>query len=643
MVGPQDALDDPNVRMVIVVGPERTGKSVSGENHLFKRMRNGPMTDVAIYLQASSDVESYANKEFRALIDLHPEINRKIPGYPKKSENNAKASKRVSGKEIKLYAANDAAFRGKEAPYIIATETDGYRKGIREKFAQEIAGRQKSFGQQAKAYIESHPDLGANEGIAAAWRDTTMGIYWWPCDDCGAWSSPHFMAPKGFQMKLDFERDDDLDDQARLLKVQETARLSCPHCGTQLDDAARDRMCDEGKWIFNGQTIDEDGIIGGEIIANEKWGFWIVGTMSKLVPLGKLARELVAATIVFERTKKTTLLKRATVKSLGEIYEGAGSGSRTLNPTTLREMADTQPLFFERGTFPEGFQFIVGAVDIGARKFDAGFWAFDLEGRSALIERFTIMTDEQGRDIRPAENIAHWMQLRKTVLERRFTLANNDSMYMPVAAVAFDTGGAGTKDKNDVRETVTEKAREFARRMHRAGVHWGANRFQRVKLIKGFKSKVDAEILGSREINLDENRRPVSPIVREFNLNVDALKAKSVERLATEDGGPGQCYFADGLPKSVFEELCAEVLVDGVWEHRGKNETFDLFGYAEAVRIMLDPDRAQINWLLRPPVWARPISLTEEGGDPAVAGEVETPKPVEKKSIFQRFDDLNRN
>src|SRR5690348_12831701 len=39
MDGPQDALDDPAFIEVDVVGPGRTGKSIAGENHLFKRLR----------------------------------------------------------------------------------------------------------------------------------------------------------------------------------------------------------------------------------------------------------------------------------------------------------------------------------------------------------------------------------------------------------------------------------------------------------------------------------------------------------------------------------------------------------------------------------------------------------------------------
>jgi phage terminase large subunit GpA-like protein len=89
-----------------------------------------------------------------------------------------------------------------------------------------------------------------------------------------------------------------------------------------------------------------------------------------------------------------------------------------------------------------------------------------------------------------------------------------------------------------------------------------------------------------------------------------------------------------------------EVLMEGKWVRNGPNETLDLYGYTEAARLMLQPDRASIVWS-KPesrPVWARPISLTvtepeDETESPA------TPKPAPatqpKQSILDRFGALN--
>lgn len=138
----QNACDDSKYNAVIVVGPERSGKSVGGENLLFKRLKFGPLTDTIIYLQ-SGGVDDYADQEFADLFDLHPEdIGRHL--HPERRFNK-KRMKVCKGKSIRLFAANDVNLRQKQAPLIIATEVDGM-KTVARKVIKEIRGRQKAYG-----------------------------------------------------------------------------------------------------------------------------------------------------------------------------------------------------------------------------------------------------------------------------------------------------------------------------------------------------------------------------------------------------------------------------------------------------------------------------------------------------------------
>lgn len=632
-----------NERHLFLAGRELipTHNSVGGENYLLRCLRNGPLTDTIIYLQAGADCDSYADKEFTAFIELHPEIETKLG---KSSSDRKRRHKKFAGRSVQILPANDNNLRQKEAPLIIATEIDGMRTA--RKIINEIRGRQKAFGNQAKSYIESHPDLGWEVGITPGWKSGTRGIPYWQCPHCECWSTPHQLAPSGMRATMHYERDDSLADHERLTKAINSAAVLCPHNGCMISDDERYSMIDGLVIIHTGQEISVHGEITGEPIDTDTASFWFHGLNVKR-PIGPLVREHLEATVHFERTRKPDALKRFLVKSLGEVYEGAGSSSRRLDPDKLEERAtgDSLAVNFQRGTVPPGFRFVVAAVDVGGRKFDSGFWAFDLEGRSALIERLTttdvVLPDGSRRDIRPPENIEDWMQLREIVIGRSFPLADNPDLRLPVACTVIDTGGSGTRDKNDVPDGVTYKAREFARRMARAGEAWGG--WHKVKLIKGFHSKEDKEILAKRDINTDEHGKTVTPKIIEFNLNVDRLKALSSERLLVDDHGPGRCYFAQGLPRSVFAEMSAEVLIDGKWERHGANETFDLFGYAEAGRIMLDPDRADIRWdSERLPPWATPIRAEEikpEATKPQSA--IQAPQP--EQSVLERFAALGGN
>lgn len=631
--GPMAAMDDPRYRGVIVVGPERSGKSVGGENHVFKRLRNGPLTDAIVYLQAKGDVDSYADKEFNDLIELHAEIRAKIPGWPKQSPDNKRNLKRIGGRIIQLLPANDGNLRQKEAALIVATEIDGWRKTVRNKAIQEIRGRQKAFGNQAKFYAESHPDIGMSGGIAAAWKESTRGLFYWPCTDCGLWSSPHPFARKGMRMKLEYERDDGLDEQARLEKVGRTARLSCPHCGAQLDDASRDKMVDAGVWVFQGELIDEDGTITGTPIEHDTAGFWIHGTMSKIVSLASLAKEYVSALIVFEKTRDPQRLKRAKVKSLGEAYDGAGK-SGIFDAQSLKEAATAlaRAEGFQRGEVPVEVRYVTASVDVGKKKFDVMIVGWDLEGRAWIIDRFTIAQRMVGPnlvDIRPWERVEDWDVLRDQVLHRVLPLQSDPSLRMPVAAMTIDDG-----DGN-----ATWKAREFARRMVRQGEFYGsaAKPWPKARLIKGRGGdKIEIVATKGRPVSVDDENRPVKPVLMEWDLGVDRLKAQTHEQIAMEEDGPGFVRFALGLPDSTFEEFYGEVEVNGKWERRGDNESLDLFGYAKGARIMLKPDRAGIDWDVRPPIWAQPVPIISSGTPAAPPAA-----PAPRKTLLERFDRLN--
>jgi phage terminase large subunit GpA-like protein len=364
-------------------------------------------------------------------------------------------------------------------------------------------------------------------------------------------------------------------------------------------------------------------------------GFWIHGTMSPWVPWSDLARRYVAALQVYERTKKADRLREVSAKVLGEVYEG-GAENAVVDPNALRERAQAMAIW-RVGTVPDGVWFVTAAVDVGHRKFDVMIVGWDLEGRSWIIDRWTITTRRVGgrdRDIRPAERQDDWLVLEEQVLNRVLPLESDPTMRMPVAGMAVDVGDGH----------VTWKGHEFARRMARKSQFWGkaGAAWQKVRPIKGSKRPDAPEVPEKgRKIDVDEQGKPVTPILLEFDLGVWKLKSQAIERLAETEGGPGQVTFAHGLPRSTFEEFGGEVLIDGKWERRGPNESLDLFGYNEAVRLMLRPDRAAIKWETRPPIWARPVPINnDDEKEPVVAGSLAA--AATKPTALDRLAALNR-
>lgn len=637
--GIQDSLDDPDVRLVIVPKPARTGGTVAAENHLFKRLKFGPLTDVLWYLPSDSEVNAYVRRHVKRLFDLHDDIRAKIGTG--KTDDTLKM-KVVGGRILEWLQLNDRTITGRDAGFIVVDEVDAANSKLIHSFLEQMRIRATTAGASSKGFVCSHMDKGWTTGVAAAWKESNRGIWYWPCSHCNGFSSPCPTAPEGWHMRLDYERPTGVADEELLEIVANTAGLLCPHCQRKMAELHKAAMNEGGEWVFAGQAIRRDGRVDGDPVFREVAGHWIHGTMSPWVPIGDLAKRLVAATLVFERTRRTERLRQVTAKVVGEIYEGAGEGGRVIDPVKLRRRAAEEEAPFAAGTFPREALFLTAAVDVGARKFDVMVCAWDIEGRSWIVERFTIWQREEivgGRarmvDLRPAERQKDWIVVRDQVLRRLVPMEGDPDRAMPIAGVAIDTGGSANKGDEEPGG-VTWKAREFARAMMRAG-ETGAKGW-RLRLIKGGTSKNAPEVGPPREINKDDEGRPVFPAVKEFTLNVDKLKALTLERLLIDEDGPGYVRFGEGLPYSVFEELCGEVFIDGAFERRGPNEALDLAGYNEAVRILLQPERADIRWepAERRPVWARLVAMTPEGtAEPP-------PKPKSGQSAIERMAALNR-
>lgn len=635
-VEPMNALDEPGVTEVIMPKAARTGGTVVGENYLFKLMRYGPMGDVGWFLKSDSEVKAYADKGFRDMFDLHPEIRAKV-GTGR--SDNTLERKIVDGRSVELLPANPTKFTNRQFYLMVGDEIDTYQDRICASFVDQARIRGRALGTNRKVFMASHMDKGWSTGIAAAWIDTSRGIFVWPCAECGCWASPYPTKywPEVAQTQLWYKKaEEGAGRDVCIDMARDSAALKCPHCGCLLDDEQRHEMIDLGKWLHKGQTLDLEAGICGERAEGSALGFWVHGTMSKMIALPDLARDLESARSHYRATRKVDRLREVTAKVLGEIFEGAGEAG-TVDAAKLqqrRKAEEADGRGFERGSVPSEALFLTQSVDVGHGKFDLLVRGWDVEGRSWLIDRVTLRQrqweDGAVRDLRPAERIEDWHVLDDWI-DRKWPMADDPSQGLPVAITLIDAG-----DGN-----VTWKAYEYARRM--SGRKWG--QFSAVRVIKGNASAKAPEIPpAGTPIAKDQNGKPVHPVIRLYTLGVHRLKELELERLAAEDGGPGQWYIANGIARRHIEELFGERLIGGKWERHGDNETLDLAGYCEAGRLMLQPDRKGIKWAEpeRRPPWARPVSLFEEGGDRSGSGAREA-RPGKAKadkptSILERFD-----
>jgi phage terminase large subunit GpA-like protein len=624
----QDAGDDPATNLIIVPKPGRVGGTIAAENMLFKRLMFGPRTDTLWYLGSDSEVDSYIDRTVLKLFELHPDIQAMVG---KGRSDDKRNFKRIMGRILEYLQVNAKTITGRTGGFIVGDEIDAIIPKLRSTFVDQAFIRGTTVGTRFKGYLCSHMDAGWTSGIASAWRESSRGIWYWPCPHCGDFSSPCPTAPKGWRTTLEYERLTGVSDDEMFDHVARTAGLACPHCGSVIENEAKAAMNLAGVWVHEGQTIAPDGTVTGEPRSRRVMGFWIHGTMSPWVSWGDLARRYISALVHFERTRKSERLREVSAKVLGEIYEG-GKKAGTLDAETLKDRAGESE--WTADTVPEGVLFVTGAADMGRHKADIKLKGWDLETRSWVISRFTITANEKGHKLDFYNRQEDWLVLRDQVLRRVVPFADDPSRGLIVAGLAIDNSDGH----------VTHRAREFARQMLIAGES-GAHGY-RVRLVKGISSKTAPEIGEGRVIVKDDKGRAIDPPVVEFSFQADKLKRIVMDRIAIDEDGPGYvCWPADITPDE-FTEIFGEVEIDGKWERRGPNESLDLEVQNEVVRQKLGPDRREINWTLKP-IWARPVEIADDDGDDAEPALERIPrakpKPATKpkKSIFEQFDDLN--
>lgn len=633
-----DAHDDPRIRKIVVPKPSRTGGTVVAENFALKCLDRGPYWSIMWYLAGPTEVDSYADRIVKPMFEDHSRIRARIGPT---SSDNKKTMKKVGSQTFELLVMSKTTTTNREASYIVFDEPDSYNKDFRSNFLDQGEQRQAMLGNDTKIYACAHPDLGWTGGIAAAWLVSTQGIFVMRCPHCGDHGSPyptkHWKDVPRFRLIYE-ESPEGTPVNARLARAARTAVVVC-HRGCVITEHERHRMVDEGSYMHKGQTLDIEAGIIGEIEDNETWGFWVHVLMSKQRTLPELARALEAAIEHRERTGKSDKLKQVLVRTFGEAFEGAASLDG-VTAETLKTRAKEEKIT-ELGECPDWVKFITAAVDPGGAKFDISFRGWDLEGRSVWLDRSTLRqrlwSDGQLRDINTRERIEDWDVLIETVIKRRFRIAGTDQA-LPVAVTTIDVSDGH----------VTWIGRNFAARCVKAGLYWGTRDkpWCRVQVIQGSPRATAPELGKARKT--DEKGKSFGKGVQEWTLGVHKLKELSLERLAIDDGGPGQCFFAPHIDRKHFEEYFNEPLIDGTFVRQGPNESLDLFGYEEAGRLMLNPDRRDYDWAQgKLPRWAKPVPFQPEGGDPEIPtgqaqNAAQAATPAKPKTVLDRFAALNR-
>lgn len=618
VVGIQDACDIPQVRVVGVKGPARSGKTVAAENLCAKNWIYGPSQDVLWYMQSRDDLNDYVDERVEWMLENHEQINVQIDWSYRR---NSRSTKFIGDSLARWLAATKSTTRGKAAPIIVADEIDGYTKLVRRSILTRLINRQREFGTGALAYICSHPDEGPQEGIDAVLRQCVTHLWWWQCQACGFYSSPSPEAKHRMAWNVPelIQRFADLPNKEAIDAIGEHARLVCPHCENEVADtndyrkSERFDMNATGVWLQEHQEIEPDDTIVGTPRVADYMGFTIHGLMSPFNTISGLAREWAAAKMESTLTGIDTELKEVVVKSLGETFNNTPEEKQMEDWQTVKNRLREPYL---RGEVPPGVRFLTAFVDIQGDRFEVRIIGWNENKESWLIDYYAIKQPppdpDTGRpafeNVDPANRPSDWDVLEDGVLRQTYPLVENPALHLPIARMAIDTGG---------ESGVTENARAFASRVITRKKdpvpQW------RLLLTKGASSKTYQPIYGKpKQHAFDDEGKALPGAVWERVVNVHEIKSLIAMRMKLDGSQPGAMHLPQDVKDRMVLELTAEQLVNEAWVAiRARNETFDGWVACEVARETLDPaqrdDNLKINWD-KPPIWAKPFEKGKERG-----------------------------
>lgn len=595
LVEPMRALTSDDHLTTCVVGPGQCGKTAIAENWMQATVATDP-ADMLWFMQTDAGVEAYVKGRINPMIDMHDDLHGRL-GL--RAVDDSLHFKRFRGMNVEFLSATNANLINKRAPRIVADELDAYAESLGDvKVLLDV--RRQTYGSESMLLMLSHPDMARGldpardwtSGIMAVYADSDRRVWYWPCPQCNAWSSPVPLAQR--HMALEYENTGTLDE------VEASARLVCPCCGYPVQDHERRAMNARGVWIGEGQEIAEDGTVTGELVSRATAGFWIVGAMSPFVMggIGALARARVKAERDLENagddTTRTTA-RQVMSKMWGIPYQPRGDAG-SVDADTLADRAEPD---FEKGRVPAGVRFLVAVADIQGDRFEWMIRGFGVGGESWVIDVGRIKAD-------PATDPAAWDALIEHLM-RPVPLCDGSGRAMAPRAVGFDSQG---------QPGVTEQAYGAWSRARKAHL------VKRIGRIGGREAWTVIPLRGLSGINAPRlqvvypdtsrltGRKAGAMNVPQGQFNPNTFKVALLGQLGCAEPGPWYVHFPASFrsevpPHGWFEQLVSEQETKpGRWEKKmpaARNEALDLMVMSHVVAHLHGVNR--IDWA-RPPGWA---------------------------------------
>ena len=628
---PMNCLNSREYDAVVFVGPARTGKTVGLIDGWITYSIICDPSDFLLVQLTQEKASEHSRKRLDRTFRCSPEIAKRLS--PRKNDNNVHDKYFRAGNLLKIGWPSINVLSSSDYKYVALTDYDRWPDDVDgEGDGFSLASkRTTTFMSAGMTLVESSPgkdivdlkhhpksthEAPPTTGILSLYNRGDRRRFYWQCPSCSEWFEPSMANMIGYRDDTDY------------VKASENARLQCPHCQSLVEPDKKRVLNIGGKWLKEGQTIDKNGVIHGEGRNSRIASFWLEGPAAAYQTWAQLTYKLLTAEHEFEMTGSEETLKAVTNTDWGLPYLPRSALEQRRSDELMERREET-----EKRTVPYGCRFLLAAVDVQGgrnRRFVVQIVGYGENSERWLIDRYNIKSsmrsnsDGESLPIDPSAYPEDWDLLISDVLNKQYRIDGLEGGFMPILAMAVDSGG---------EDGVTDNAYKFWRRCKRDGLS------KRVYLVKGDSTKRQKLITRTYPDNTSRSDRHAKARgdVPLYLLQTDQLKDRISNALSRETVGANYIHFPAWIGEWFFDELTYEERgQDGKWRKPGKgnNEAFDLFCYAHAIAILRGYERIKWGDEDGVPHWARlpglnPNVIRKETAAP----EMETESAVEIEQV----------
>jgi len=589
-------------KSVVFVGSARTGKTFSLVQMFIAYTMLSDPVDMGIYLASESMTSYFSKKLFGVdMMSDMPQLQEQIRagggdetvytkilrsgaivsfGWPTVTQLAAKTFVRVILSDIDR--ARSVGNEGDFFTLAAKRTTTSMSRGM--VLAESSPGRPIADPEYVP---KSNHEPPPTTGILGLYANGNRQIVYGQCPHCDEYFPPNPDA-SAFHIDKELPRKEMIDK----------AFMICTVCGGEIHHEHEIEFKRSGVWVGDGQEVDTDGVVHGELIHSTMASYWLVGWFAAFISWRQILVEYVDALSDYELTGNEDRLKTVYNTTFSAPYLEYARRIDTSVVGVLMERAE--PL--ERYIVPKEARVLLAAVDIqGGRqaRFVVQVMAYGVHGERWVVDRYSIAYREDGGRVSPHSQIEDWDLLTQKVVNSTYRIEGSEDQEMRVYRTAVDSGGsAGT----------TERAYEWYRTLKKQGFS------KRVQLIKGGSEisytspiiKISYPDATTKADRYSGARGDVPLMILNTLLLKDAVKA-SMDR---EDIGSNYFHFSDWLTENWYKELTAEVRTDKKWVSiASRNESFDLCVYSHSLWALLLGH--QVKWD-SPPSWCAPHEFNSE-------------------------------